>query len=67
MSLGKVRAESRTLGVFGVMANMATLERHDSGLLQCHVHDEKESLCVEIDGFRAWVRLRVAACEGSTS
>ena len=60
-------AESRSLDVFGVTANMAILQRLDNGLLQCHVHDEKGSLCVEIDGFRAWVRLRVAACEGSTS
>jgi hypothetical protein len=58
-------AENRNLGVFDVMVNMVIPERHDSGRLRYPVRGEKGSLCMEIDLFRAEVRLWVVVFEGS--
>lgn len=57
MNLAKLRLECMKLGVFAEMVNMVNPERPDSGRLQYHVHDEKVSLCMEIDRFRAEVKL----------
>jgi hypothetical protein len=53
------------LGVFAETVNRGNPERLDSGRLQYHVHDEKTSLCMEIDRFRAEVRLWGVVFEGS--
>ena len=45
---------------------MVILERLDSGRLRRRVHDEKVSLGMGNDQFRAWVRLWVVVFEGST-
>jgi hypothetical protein len=45
------------LGVFVETVNMVNPERPDSGRLQYHAHDGKASLCMEIDRFRAEVKL----------
>jgi hypothetical protein len=61
-----VRLESMNLGVFAETVNMVYLERPDNGRLQYHVHDEKVSLCMEIDRFRAEVKSRGVVFEASS-
>lgn len=57
LNLAKLRLECMKRGVFAETVNMVNPERPDSGRLQYHVHDEKASLCMEIDRFRAEVKL----------
>ena len=56
VNLAKLRLECMKLGVFAETVNMVNPERPDSGRLQYHAHDEKASLCMEIDRFRAEVK-----------
>jgi hypothetical protein len=58
--------ESMNLGVFVETVNRVNPERPDSGRLQYHVHDEKGSLCMEIDRFRAEVKLWGVVFEASS-
>ena len=57
MNLAKPRLECMKPDVFAETVNMMNPERPDSGRLQYHVHDEKASRCMEIDRFRAEVKL----------
>jgi hypothetical protein len=61
-----LRLESMNLGVSAEMVNMAYPERPDSGRLQYHVHDEKASLCMEIDHLRAEEKLWGVVFEASS-
>jgi hypothetical protein len=45
--------ENTNLGVFAVMVNMVSPERLGSDHLRYRVRDEKGTLCMEIDLFRA--------------
>jgi hypothetical protein len=54
------------LCVFAETVNMVYPERPDNGRLQYHVHDEKASLCMEIDRFRAEVKSRGVVFEASS-
>lgn len=49
-----------------VFAGTVNMVYPDNGRLQYHVHDEKASLCMEIDRFRAEVKSRGVVFEASS-